>query len=94
MIFLRNFKTIYNKKYLALGLFFGILSIVSPVITARYGILLSIFFFILSFFFVLFANRVQKYFEGLFNDKITLKDTFHAVHRDKNGNIKSERQSS
>lgn len=94
MIFLRDFKATFNKKYVFLGLLFGILGTVTPLISTEYGIFISIFFFILSFFFVLFANRFIKYFEGHFKEKIPLKETFHAIHKDKDGNIKTERHSS
>ncbi|MDP4030709.1 MAG: hypothetical protein Q8P47_00335 [Candidatus Beckwithbacteria bacterium] len=89
MIFLKDFKTSFNKKCVVLGLIFGILGILVTNI-----IYLSILFFILSFFFVLFANRFQKYFEGHFKEKVSVKDSMDAVLRDKNGNIKTERHSS
>lgn len=94
MIFLRDFQANFNKKYVFLGLLFGILGIVVSTSPTEYSTPLSIFFFILSFLFVLFANRFNKQFEGHFEEKITLKDTFHAVQRDKDGNIKTERRRS
>lgn len=93
MIFLRDFKAGFNKKFVFLGLLFGILGIVAPLIST-YGIFISIFLFMLSFFFVLFANRFSKHFEGHFEDKINIEDSFHAILRDKDGNIKTERHSS
>ena len=93
MIFLRDFKSTFNRKFVALGVVFGVLGIVAPVTIPKYGILLSILFFILSFFFALFSNRIEKFFEGHFKDQIRLKDSFHAVLRDKEGKIKAERNS-
>lgn len=93
MIFLRDIKTKFNKKFIALALVCGILGVVSPMINGLYGIILAIFFFILSFFFALFANYSQKDFGANFQDTIPIKESFHGVARDKDGNIKAERHS-
>ncbi len=93
MIFLKDFNTGFNKKFIVLALIFGVLGIMSSIIAGLYGIVLAILFFILSFIFTLFANRFQKDFGANFEDKITLKESFHAVARDKDGNVKTERHS-
>lgn len=91
MIFLRDVKLKLDVKYITLGLVFGVLGILSSLVP-HWGIFLAVFFFILSFVSALFGNRLQKYFKGHFKDTITLSDTFSAVLRDKNGNIKEERK--
>ncbi|OGG27317.1 hypothetical protein A3A64_01120 [Candidatus Gottesmanbacteria bacterium RIFCSPLOWO2_01_FULL_48_11] len=93
MIFFRDFKATISKKFVALALLSGVLGILAPIVAPQYGTLLSILFFILSFFFALFANRFEKFFEGHFKDQIRLRDSFHAVLRDKDGKIKTERNS-
>lgn len=89
MIFLRDVKSVFNKKNVFFGLALGVISLLVP----QYGIYLAAFFFLISSVFLLFANRLQKFWEAHFNDTINMSDSFTAVLRDKDGNVKEARKS-
>jgi putative exporter of polyketide antibiotics len=93
MIYLRDVITVLDKKFILLGMVFGILGLFPEISNVKiYFIPLSVPLYLLSTISFLYSSRNVKVFNGVFKDKMTLGESFHAVQRNKHGEIVTERR--
>lgn len=79
MISLKDIKMVINKKYVVFGFVFGVLGILSPVISTQHGVVFSIFFFALSYFIAIYVNSFQNDFGGEFRDETKVSDSITGI---------------
>lgn len=89
---LKDVFTKLNIFRVALGIIFGLLTIIVPFYVQKNAVLLTIIFFLLSTYFFLISNRLVKLFGVEISDKVIVKENITIVVKDKDGNIKETKE--
>ena len=88
---LEDIKEKTSKINVGLGLLFGVLSILAPIYSPKFKVLLGIIFFLLSAFFLWYEKKLIKLFSKEFLERFTLESSLDLVVKNKDGNIKEVR---